>query len=164
MIVFNNSLSLLYLFLLPSPPLLINHQVVLRKTRYLQIPERDRISVMGYSLRTPEWKLITFLHYNMTSGKVNTAWPAFWSELYDHRNETLQDFTHLETVNIAKEMPNVVEELRRKLVDYLTTSVVFRGDSPRKNTNSQGLLKGKGKGKRKGGGGKSQKADVLVDY
>jgi hypothetical protein len=105
---------------------------VLRKTRFLLAPESDRMSVMGYSLRTPAFKYIAFLHYNMTSGRVNAEWPPFWRELYDHRNETLQDFTHLETANVVKKYPQVVLALHRKLVDFVT-AIVWRGDSIPRN-------------------------------
>jgi hypothetical protein len=50
-------------------------------------------------------------------------------ELYDHKNETLADFTHRETFNLAirPAYTNVVNGLREKLIKYIQENIIFEG-------------------------------------
>jgi hypothetical protein len=50
-------------------------------------------------------------------------------QLYDHRGETLTDFTHLETINIVFKpgFDAVVKALRQQLIHFIKTKIVFRG-------------------------------------
>lgn len=53
-------------------------------------------------------------------------------ELYDHRKETLGDYTHRETVNVARrpEFGENIAKLRDRLMDYLRNEVVFPSEKP----------------------------------
>jgi hypothetical protein len=50
-------------------------------------------------------------------------------QLYDHRGELLQDFTHLETINLVFKpgYDTVVRTLRQYLVEFIKKKIVFRG-------------------------------------
>jgi hypothetical protein len=49
--------------------------------------------------------------------------------LYDHRGEKLEDFTHLETANLARRpgFEQTLVALRMKLSQFIKTNIVFRG-------------------------------------
>lgn len=51
------------------------------------------------------------------------------SQLYDHRGEKLEDFTHLEIVNVAHRpaFQTHIVALRMKLVHFVKTVPLFRG-------------------------------------
>ena len=53
--------------------------------------------------------------------------PPFEEELFDHKNESLADFTHRETFNLAvrPSYNSTLEKLRQKLVHFIKTKVVF---------------------------------------
>ena len=86
------------------------------------------VSLMGYSLRTPDYKYIAYFHFNRTSWKVETDKLPYQQELYDHKNETLSDFTHREVSNLAfrSTYAVTVNNLRRKLIDFINTKIVFK--------------------------------------
>jgi hypothetical protein len=86
------------------------------------------VSLMGYSLRTPDYKYIAYFHFNRTTWKVETEKLPYQQELYDHKNETLSDFTHREVSNLAfrSAYAVTVNNLRRKLIDFIKTKIVFK--------------------------------------
>ena len=84
---------------------------------------------MGYSLRTSEFRYTAWFHYNRPKAIPLLDVTPFAEELYDHRGETLQDFTHQETINIIHK-PNyesTKKALRDQLVNFIRTNVIFRG-------------------------------------
>lgn len=87
------------------------------------------ISLMGYSMRTNDYRYTAWVR--MDHAKMQPFWdlPPLEEDLFDHRNETLADFTHQETSNIAKRSGNdkVVSALREKLLTFLKTEVKYRG-------------------------------------
>lgn len=87
----------------------------------------NEISAMGYSMRTKDFRYTAWLR--MDRKKMQPMWdsPPLEEDLFDHRNETLADFTHRETRNIAGGNTAIVMELREKLVSFLKTDVVYRG-------------------------------------
>lgn len=86
------------------------------------------VSLMGYSMRTPDYKYIAYFHFNRTSWKVETDKLPYQQELYDHKNETLSDFTHREVSNLAfrSTYAVTVNNLRRKLIDFIKSRIVFK--------------------------------------
>jgi hypothetical protein len=89
----------------------------------------DVISAMGYSMRTNEYRYNAWLRMDTTKMIPNWDLPPLEEDLFDHRNETLADFTHQETSSIAKRpgFETIVLELREKLVNFLKNEVVYRG-------------------------------------
>lgn len=89
----------------------------------------DETSIMGYSLRSNEFRYTAWFHYDRRYCLPLIDAALFDEELYDHRNETFKDFTHLEIVNLAHRpiMKMVLADLRRKLIDFVRNSVLFRG-------------------------------------
>lgn len=96
---------------------------------------QDEMSLLGYSIRTPGYRYTAYFHYNKTSflGKqvqVDLSQPPFQQELYDHKNETLQDFTHRETVNLAYKLAyvNIVSFLKEKIIRFIRREAIFHSD------------------------------------
>lgn len=84
------------------------------------------ISLVGYSMRTTEYRYTAYFHYNRTIQLpevlgVNAGVLPYEEELFDHRNETLSDFTHRELVNLAyrSTFEGVVMRLRKKLKEFI---------------------------------------------
>lgn len=90
--------------------------------------QRDEIVVMGYSMRTTDYRYTAYFYYNKTTERPDWWRPPYEQELYDHKNETLADFTHRETVNLAHRPAYkvVVSSLHQRLVDFLRDKMVYR--------------------------------------
>ena len=96
---------------------------------------QDEISLLGYSMRTPDYRYTAYFYYNRTSFlgrqvRVDVSQPPFQQELYDHKNETLRDFTHRETVNLAYKVAYsaIVSHLRQKIIRFIQSEAVFHKD------------------------------------
>jgi hypothetical protein len=89
----------------------------------------DEISVMGYSMRTSEFRYTAWFHYNRPKAIPLLDVAPFAEELYDHRGETLADFTHLETVNLVHKpgYDSTRKAFREQLITYIRKNIVFRG-------------------------------------
>jgi hypothetical protein len=89
----------------------------------------DVISAMGYSMRTNDYRYTAWIRMDAETMKPMWDLPPLEEDLFDHRNETLADFTHQETSNIAKRPGNdqIVQAFREKLMKFLKTEVVYRG-------------------------------------
>ena len=89
----------------------------------------NEISVMGYSMRTNEFRYTAWIR--MDREKMVPYWdmPPLEEDLFDHRNETYADFTHQELVNIVRIPENeaLVMSLRTRLMEYLQKEIVYRG-------------------------------------
>jgi len=91
----------------------------------------DEVALIGYSMRTADYRYTAYFHYNKTSflGKVqvDVVNPPYQHELYDHKNETLQDFTHRETVNLAYKPSYTitVNQLKSKLIHFIQNEAIF---------------------------------------
>jgi hypothetical protein len=90
--------------------------------------QKDEYAVMGYSMRTSQYRYTAYFHWNKTTERPDTVRMPFDQELYDHRNETLADFTHRETVNLARkpQFGPVLDMLRKNLADFITKKITFR--------------------------------------
>ena len=89
----------------------------------------SEVSVMGYSMRTSDFRYTAWVPFNRSIMAASWDQPLFDEELYDHRGETLRDFTHQELVNVAHKpaFSKVVKRHREKLLNYLRSSIVFHG-------------------------------------
>ena len=94
---------------------------------------RNEVSVMGYSMRTSEFRYTAWVHFNRSIMAASWDKPLFAEELYDHRGETLKDYTHQELENIAQNPSyySTLVSLRSKLLDYLKVNLVFHGPYPK---------------------------------
>eukprot|EP01041_Mallomonas_annulata_P000740 gene740-1419_t len=87
------------------------------------------ICVMGYSMRTIDFRYTAWLYFNRTSMSTIFDNQPFEEELYDHRKEKPDDFTHLELINLANSMGyrEIAFSLKEKLVSFLKANIVFQG-------------------------------------
>jgi hypothetical protein len=93
----------------------------------LSKPRTDQMALLGYAMRTPEYRYVAYFHFDHTTQKPNTQLPPFEEELYDHKNESLADFTHRETFNLAvrAQYNTTILGLRTKLVHFIDTKIAF---------------------------------------
>jgi hypothetical protein len=96
--------------------------------------QADEIVLMGYSMRTTDYRYTAYFYYNKTTERPYINQLPYQQELYDHKMETLSDFTHRETSNLAyrPSYAMVVESLRSKLVNFISKEFVFRVVVPAK--------------------------------
>jgi len=90
---------------------------------------QEQLSIMGYSMRTADYRYTVWLPFDRAVMAVDWDAPVFEEELYDHRGETLEDYTHQELVNVAKKPSflKVVTSLRTQLLAYLRANIIFHG-------------------------------------
>eukprot|EP01038_Epipyxis_sp_PR26KG_P011030 gene11030-14811_t len=88
---------------------------------------KDEIELMGYSLRTSMYRYTVYFHYFRRNRTTDFIREPYAEELYDHKNETLADFTHRETFNLAIKpvYNNVITNLRSLLVNYIRNNVII---------------------------------------
>jgi len=91
-------------------------------------PDNTQYSVMGYSIRTPEWRYTAHIHFDKKRLVPYYKKELFDEELYDHRGEKLNDYTHQELENLAydEEHRNLVTTLRETLYNFLKSEVDFK--------------------------------------
>lgn len=84
-------------------------------------------ATLGYSMRTPEYRYTAYFIFNRTTQLPEIDIAPYEEELYDHKNETLADFTHRETFNLAIRpvYTSLITNLRNKLVAFIKNSIVF---------------------------------------
>jgi hypothetical protein len=90
------------------------------------------ITLMVYSMRTSEYRYNAYFYMNRSKHesklklKVDTS-SVYAQELYDHKNESLSDFTKRETVNIAGKTlyASVISKLHAQLVKFIETQIIF---------------------------------------
>lgn len=85
------------------------------------------MSLMGYSMRTPDYRYTAYYTYDRNTETTILSTLPYDEELYDHKNETLADFTHRETVNLS-EKPQysvVLMKLREQLRNYIQNHIKF---------------------------------------
>lgn len=88
----------------------------------------NEVALIGYSMRTSTYRYTAYFYFNKTTERPEVGRLPFDQELYDHRNETLADFTHRETVNLARKAQFIphLDTLRKKLVSYINKEIHFR--------------------------------------
>ena len=67
--------------------------------------------------------------YNRGTAKPNLELVPFEEEFYDHRNETLADFTHREYTNLVykKSIQPILRKARDQLISFIKSNMLFRG-------------------------------------
>jgi hypothetical protein len=87
------------------------------------------LRLMGYSMRTKDFRYTAWFHYNSALCLPLLDVALYAEELYDHRNETPEEFGHLEMVNLAKKSgaEPVARAYRERLIAFIKSSMVFRG-------------------------------------
>jgi hypothetical protein len=90
--------------------------------------QRNEVATLGYSMRTTQYRYTAYFYFNKTTERPDTTRLPFEEELFDHRNETLADFTHRETYNLARKSSYapIVARLRTQLVQFIARKIVFR--------------------------------------
>jgi hypothetical protein len=85
----------------------------------------NELSLMGYSMRTNEYRYTVYFYYDRKSHITDFKSLPYSQELYDHKNETLADFTHRETFNLAirPAYTSVINNLREKLIKFVQESI-----------------------------------------
>jgi hypothetical protein len=88
---------------------------------------KEDFTTLGYSMRTPEYRYTVYFLFNRTTQMPELDKPPFEEELYDHKNETLADFTHRETYNLAVRglYGPIMDSLRQKLVRFIKENIKF---------------------------------------
>jgi len=93
------------------------------------------MSLLGYAMRTLEYRYVAYYPYNRATQVpevYNASTVPYEEELFDHKNETLSDFTHREITNLAYRpgYSVVIAHFRAKLVEFVLKS--FANVSPHK--------------------------------
>ena len=90
---------------------------------------REQVSVMGYSFRSAAFRYTLWLHWDRVRNLPELLVPPYAEELYDHRRETLQNFTHLELLNLVHrpDFGEVARKLKAKALHFLEHDVKFMG-------------------------------------
>ncbi len=89
----------------------------------------NQLSVMGYSFRTSDYRYGVYYHFDRINNIPLFKEPPYAEELYDHRGETLSNFTHLELVNVIgrTDYGVVAANMRQMASQFLQQEVVFHG-------------------------------------
>lgn len=96
----------------------------------------NEMSLLGYSMRTLEYRYTAYYPYNrmtqlpeLSNGSTTVPYEE---ELFDHKNETLADFTHREITNLAYRpgYSVVIAHFRAKLSEFVVKA--FSNVSPHK--------------------------------
>ena len=90
---------------------------------------KTQLSIMGYSMRTVDFRYTAWLPFNRSVMAVSWDQPVFDEELYDHRGKGPGDFTHQELINLSREpaFAKVLLWHRNRLTEFLRTDIVFHG-------------------------------------
>jgi hypothetical protein len=109
-----------------------------------RVHKADEMSLLGYSMRTLDYRYTAYYPYNRTTHRpdlsqktapsgTSTELPVtipYEEELFDHKNESLNDFTHRETLNLAYRPAYavVIAHFRSKLAEFVVKA--FSNVSP----------------------------------
>ena len=88
-----------------------------------------QVSVMGYTFRYSDFRYTVWFYWDRVKNIPQLDVPTFAEELYDHRGETLANFTHLEYHNLVHQpyYEAVAKKIKAKALHFLRHDVVFRG-------------------------------------
>ena len=81
-----------------------------------EVPRAD-FDFMGYSIRTPDWRLTLWLRWNGTALAAHWDGPAA-VELYNHTGDDGSDMDAFENENLADAIPGVAAGLRARLAAF----------------------------------------------
>lgn len=80
------------------------------------------IGLMGYSMRTKFFRFTQWIRFDVVASRILKGYGnrPVYEELYDHRKESLTDYTHLELINLAhnSSFREIVSIFRRDMQVY----------------------------------------------
>jgi hypothetical protein len=87
----------------------------------------DEISVMGYSMRTLDFRYTQYIPFHRMRRIPLFDEPIYAEELYDHRNDVMGDLGRRELVNLAldSEYSSTISSYRQTLRDFLYNEIVY---------------------------------------
>lgn len=88
---------------------------------------RSEVSVMGYSMRTVDFRYTQYIPFIRPQRLPNFSAPIFTEELYDHRDDKPGDLGHKELINIATDVAytSIMNNFRREMKAFLWNDVVY---------------------------------------
>lgn len=126
----------------PVPPTALDSKTTIEKLQKinrkqpwrdcnLDSPRPNERMLMGYSMRTPEYRYTVYFNFDEKSHMPRLGQNPYAEELYDHKNETLADFTHREVFNLAVKpgYQPLIKSLRTRMIQFLRASVSFHDHS-----------------------------------
>ena len=99
-----------------------------KATRSKSFNISSEISLMGYSMRTLDFRYTTYIHFHRLHLLPELTKPLYAEELYDHRGEKVGDLGSRELINLAGD-PNyadVLKKYRTDMILFLYKDVVYR--------------------------------------
>ena len=88
-----------------------------------------RVKVMGYSLRSKEYRYTAYIHFKFKLPNIILDFdqPIYAEEFYDHREDKEDDLGKKELINLAndKSYKNIIIQYRIVLYEFLYNEVVF---------------------------------------
>lgn len=95
------------------------------------LPLEKELSMMGYSMRTTQYRYTLWVPFDKTVIQPNWTLAATirQEELYDHRDEKPTDFTHREIFNLADDpkFKSLKDGFRDKLISLIQNEFIFLG-------------------------------------
>ena len=87
----------------------------------------DEVSVMGYSMRTLDFRYTQYIPFHRLKRIPLFDEPIYAEELYDHRDDVLGDLGRRELVNLAleSEYSSVLVSHRNTLRNFLYNEIVY---------------------------------------
>lgn len=87
----------------------------------------EEVSVMGYSMRTVDFRYTQYIPFVRPQRLPNFSAPIFTEELYDHRNDKPGDLGHQELINFATDVAykSIMENFRKEMKSFLWNDVVY---------------------------------------
>lgn len=85
--------------------------------------DADIVSLLGYAMRTPEYRYIAYFYFDLKYFRVDLTREPYAEELYDHHFEKASSFTHQETVNVITrpKYRQDADQLLQSLKDFIKT-------------------------------------------
>lgn len=94
-----------------------------------RLSDDEMRSVMGYSFRSKQFRYTVWFPFDRINNHAILTATPLTEELYDHRGETLEDYTRLEYDNVARNplFESTLLELRTMYITYLQENMIFKG-------------------------------------
>lgn len=91
----------------------------------------NEMMVIGYSVRTNDFRYNAWFHFNRKRKVPLLDVTPFAEELYDHRGEVPQDYTHLEIVNLVNKggFEREVLRYRERLIAFIRSNIAFASNN-----------------------------------
>lgn len=88
---------------------------------------QDVLAVMGYSMRTIQYRYTSYYYYNLSTSRPELSSSPYSQELYYHGNDTDGDNNQAELYNLATKPTHgaTVSRLHEQLTDFIRSKVSF---------------------------------------